>query len=330
MSSVSSAYLPQGGQAVFGRAWWITITSQVYEEGTNKIVSGNDISFGQKTWEPEGLHITFNTEQRIGSNVDYWTAIIVIYNMNDPTLQEIIKYGYKVRLDAGYQNQELFSTIFEGIIIQPMWEQENGVDWKLTLNCIVGVLEFANNFVSYTSPGAIQQRELLAQMLSNSRYPLATDAPSLPNDKITRATTFFGQPDELLGALAETNNQLMWASDRMAHFRDFTKADILPTWTYKAGSGLVGTPQQTQDGITLTVLLDPRLQLGGLVELDKGLIIAMNQYTIGNIPNILSASGKYYIFGLRYYGDSRGNDWYTEITGVYNYGLQNLFGLLWG
>src|ERR1035438_1422534 len=78
---------------------------------------------------------------------------------------------------------------------------------------------------------------------------------------------------------------------------------------------LIGTPQQTEMGVTFKVLLDSSLTIGKLVKLDQSAIKLIPVFP-GQIPAVLSQNGLYIVAGLRHYGDSRGDPWYSEVIAV--------------
>jgi len=84
--------------------------------------------------------------------------------------------------------------------------------------------------------------------------------------------------------------------------------------------GLVDTPQQTQDGITFTCLLNPAIKVFSpepmLVKIDNKIIRQMAiQYNSVGFSR-LDEDGIYRVIGVTHIGATRGNDWYTVVVGV--------------
>lgn len=290
----------------FGRAWKLTITN----------VDAEVISFGSDAWIPEPLLIEFDTVQTIMQG--YWTCDISIYNLNSRTEQSIIKQGMTVKLEAGYQAQP-YGTIFQGTLFQPLWTRENGTDLKLTLRCVCGLIESSNNFIGQTFAGGMTQRQIVAEMAKHARYPLDySDIDTLDSTKQSRASTYFGQLNDFLQPIADDNDANLWFSNMALHIRKFAVTDTLPTITYSVDNGLVDTPQQTQDGVVMTVLLDPRLVLRTQVKLDQSVVIQQLARNIPSYPTILDQTGTYLVGRIRHYGNSRSSTWFSEITGFVN------------
>ena len=83
-------------------------------------------------------------------------------------------------------------------------------------------------------------------------------------------------------------------------------------------------PEQTQNGIHMRLLLNPSIRIGQLVKLDNA--SAINRYRYGldiqsQASNAListsiktNADGLYYVMVADHTGDTRGNEWYTDLT----------------
>jgi hypothetical protein len=298
------------GLPLFGRAWQLTIKNS---DGTT-VQFGTTPSPGNP-FVPEPLQITFDIKMAIQG---WWTAEIVIYNLNGPTEQEVLVQGNTITLDAGYQNKQ-YGTIFQGTIYQPLWERENGTDYKVTLLCVCGLIEDGKNFVNQTIASGYTQRQLVAQMAAACRFPLdASNVDPLSSMKQTRASTYFGQPGDHFQDIADFNNANMWFSNLAINIGTLAQQNTLPTISYGPGTGLLGTPQQTQEGVEMIVNLDPRPVLRSQVQLNENVVIAQLARSFPSYPTILDKNGLYIVGRINHVGDSRGNTWDTRITGFVN------------
>jgi hypothetical protein len=84
-------------------------------------------------------------------------------------------------------------------------------------------------------------------------------------------------------------------------------------------NGLIGVPEQTQEGVTFRTLLDPRIKLMTMVKIDNSYIRQMRQ-EIGQYPALLDQDGQYQAYKVCHIGDTRGQEWYTEVEGIGRYG----------
>ena len=95
-----------------------------------------------------------------------------------------------------------------------------------------------------------------------------------------------------------------------------------------AATGMVGFPQQTPGGITVRSLLNPKIKIGGLVQIDNKAInqgvssaAGANLYPASGrleaLPGYLakiSSDGFYKVLVQEYSGDTRGQEWYSDLT----------------
>lgn len=81
---------------------------------------------------------------------------------------------------------------------------------------------------------------------------------------------------------------------------------------------IIGTPQQTQQGVEFTVLLDPRVKVGDVVKLDYTSIRqVLLQAPSPNGPyqlTRLDRDGTYTVFHVRHEGSTREVPWYTHLN----------------
>ena len=319
MSNTSQFPLPNSSPLPFrfGRVWKFEIETY---DGAEVFTIQTSLP-PNNVFIPEQLHITFDTTQTIQQA--FWYCDISIYNLNPVTMNILITQGMKVTLGAGYQILGGITTttdvIFEGTVLQPIWTRENGVDDKLTLHCVCGLIEVTNNFIAQSIAGGITQRELVAQMAQLCHFPLdANDVDISSTTKLSRASVFFGSPADAFQSIADSNNSNLWFTNQALHIRELREQTTKPTIVYGPSSGLIGVPQQTQDGVEMKMLLDPKITIMTQVQLQAGTIINQLQRSIPSLPTILDANNTYVVGRVRHYGDSRGNDWYTEVTGFVN------------
>lgn len=85
-------------------------------------------------------------------------------------------------------------------------------------------------------------------------------------------------------------------------------------------SGLIRTPEQTDNGVKAKCLLNPLLNLNKMVYIDNALV-KEQVHSVGQYYPRLRGNGVYRILTLTHTGDTRGNDWYTEFTGIAQVGM---------
>ena len=104
-------------------------------------------------------------------------------------------------------------------------------------------------------------------------------------------------------------------------------SQIVPLQGYRPGeavlltgeSGLIGQPEQTNEGIKVRALINPRFRVGGRIKLDNASIKEFRtEIKVGafNKAPRLDDDGLYRILAVDYQGDTRGNDWYADLICV--------------
>lgn len=317
---------PVSANLLFGIKWQLDILASQSADSNIQLTAKYD------SYDNESLQIEFDIQQTVKQN--FWYADISIYNLNDATENLIIGQGQLVRLSAGFINGQQYGVIFEGTLLQPIWERVDGINYKLTLHCIVGIIESTNNFCNINLAAGISQRQMIQQMAANARNPITNQSTPVTLQDIndvpasggsSRGTVIFGNPNDYFTQIASTNGFNYWSSNLGANIRNLRQQTTnVPTVIYGPGTGLIGTPQATQDGVTANVLLDPRPILGGQMQLTPDTTIKQQPFVQGQFPTVLDQNGLYSIVALRHIGSSRGGVWMTQITAIATIGSKAL------
>lgn len=311
---------------LWGRKWKILV---VMEDGTTAL----DLS--DSDFEPGALRVTFRIEHLIMHAYPY--AEIVIYNLAGNTEQELIDEGSRVVVEAGYQNGA-YGVIFDGQVWQARRNRANVVDYTLTLNCFPAPYMIQHNLVKYTRYSGMDMRQQLDALSAEGNFELGEVTENLDQSRLPRGKTYFGEPRKYLRQIARHNNAQYRCDADGVHVTRLT--DEVPPGevvVLTPETGLVGTPQQIEWGVSFRCLLDPRIKVNrdrALVKLDMTLIRAMYAQppsmggggSGGYSLSVLDRDGVYMIGAVTYLGDTRGNDWYVDAIGVSRDGkIPNLF-----
>jgi hypothetical protein len=280
------------------------------------------------------MHITFNVHKSTVATINRFDARI--YNLAEST------YGYiglgnngqaefnKVVLQAGYADGP-FGTIFSGEIQYYRKGRTSPTDTFLEI--YAGDADKAVNFAvaSGTLPAGSKQTDV-AKIVSTALATIGgTTAPTTPPPDsgiaYPRGKVVFGMARDVARKLgAQTGSQ--WSiQDGMEQYLDRTKT--LPGATaivVNSATGMIGIPVQTIYGIEVTMLLNPDIKFGALLQINNK-DIQTSQLNIGlggeasNSLNqlgaqYLSADGFYKVVAGEYVGDTRGNPWYVKLVCV--------------
>lgn len=277
---------------------------------------GND----QTALDLSNLRIRFSV--RRGDLKTPNSADIRVYNVSDQTAQRAQKEFERIVLQAGYAGN--FGVIFDGTIKQVRRGRESQTDTYIDITAADG--DSAYNFaVMNTSlaAGSTPDDHLEAALKSmESRGITMGDSGALSANKLPRGKVMFGMTRDYLDTLGKTQD-LSWS------FQD-GKLTLIPNTAYLPGeavvvnsaTGMVGLPEQTQNGITVKMLLNPSVKVGRRLQINNASIQQMRYgLAIGDDPVTrkalvsvyLDADGFYRSIVVNHSGDSRGNEWYTDV-----------------
>ncbi|WP_236225606.1 phage protein [Pseudomonas pseudonitroreducens] len=277
---------------------------------------GND----QTALDLSNLRIRFSV--RRGDLKTPNSADIRVYNVSDQTAQRAQKEFERIVLQAGYAGN--FGVIFDGTIKQVRRGRESQTDTYIDITAADG--DSAYNFaVMNTSlaAGSTPDDHLQAALKSmESRGITMGEGAALSENKLPRGKVMFGMARDYLDTLGKTQD-LSWS------FQD-GKLTLIPNTAYLPGeavvvnsaTGMVGLPEQTQNGITVKMLLNPSVKIGRRLQINNA---SIQQYRYGlsildtnsNLwvknSSFLSADGFYRSIVVNHSGDTRGNEWYTDV-----------------
>lgn len=297
--------IPQG--TLFSRKWNVTVANDT---------TALDLS---------QLHIQFSIEQ---SDVETPNnANIRIYNLSEQTSTRLLSKEFsRVVINAGYVNGP-YGVIFDGSIKQ---SRRGRIDQTLTyLDILAADGDEAYNYgivnQSLAAGSTINdQINAIAQgMGTDVGYVSQLQLGGNPQATI-RGKVLFGLGKDYNRQIALANNSRWSIQNGKTVFianSDYIQADPI---LVSAASGMVGIPEQTQDGISVTMLLNPKLKIGQPVQLSSKDInvaafidIPYGSIDASQLPNNqfppLSTDGLYRVVVSEYEGDTRGNEWYSKL-----------------
>lgn len=295
----------------YGRKWEIIVTTP---DGQTAWRLSDDSFNGQ------ALRCTFNIE-RVGYHVP-WYAEITIWNLSEKLQLDIItktKEGMLVSVKAGYQHGA-YGTIFTGEIFQPLFSRENVTDFILTLNCLDGLGLIASNICAFSLEAGYDYAGTIAEMCKKAHSPIKLGKISNRVEKKTlpRGKVFFGEPSKYIRQLDQDQGTQTWLNNGELNVSHIDDAPAEVALRITPESGLIGTPEQTDNGVIFRTLLNPLLDIKNppmAVKLDMT-TIRQAKVRQGQLVSPLDENGFYKVARVVHIGDTRGDDWYTEVTGI--------------
>jgi hypothetical protein len=320
---------------LWGRAWKLTVKTQSADQSTpsQEILT-------QDSWDPEALRMTFEVLQAANSS-PYWYALVKIFNCNKVELQNLLFNAVWLTLEAGYQTgPSKYSQIWDGPVMQVIFDRENVVDLTVTFNCISTLAFLEEQFIGVSKGSFSTQYQFISDYIQNNLGGNPSDQISeyaaglLKAKQYPRGKTYFGSGSKYVEQIAQDNFLSTWHKGGQPHISELSQTAVPdPEITYgppyppganvpanqdpNITRSIIGVPRQSVFGSIFTVLLDPRLTVKVppmAVKLDNTLITQLKTQP-PNLPAILDNSGVFVVGQVRHYGDTRGTPWYSEVNG---------------
>lgn len=251
------------------------------------------------------------------------SADIRVYNVSAETARKSrLREFERVVLQAGYPGN--YGTIFDGTIKQVRRGRESQTDTYLDITAADGDSAYNFAVTSVTlAAGASPSDQINAVMADlEAKGVRLGELPNLPSTRLPRGKVIFGMTRDHLDNLGRTTD-ISWS------IQD-GQLTLIPNTAYLPGeavvlnaeTGMVGLPEQTQNGITVKALLNPGIRIGRMLQINNssiqryryGLSISdQTQNLLISNSSRLDADGFYRPIVVNHYGDSRGNDWYTDV-----------------
>jgi len=314
---------------LFGRSATLIVSNEqpIKDQGSGVVTQPT-----QKGVDLSQLRFTFNVFN--GDTESPNTAVICVYNLNKNTRKQIINEFDTVTLQAGYQDN--IGVIFKGTIKQFVAGKENNIDSFLELRCADGDPNY--NFGLFGTDGAgvtlaagHTRGQVLDQISTAMNLPLdrnATDVTSGSggvNLVSVRGKVLFGLARTQASNLAATASARVSIQNGVLTYIPLTS--YLPGEAVQINSltGMVGVPETTDNGIQVTTLLNPKIRIGGQIQINEGDItqtIIRERIGFPSIADIApyvadaTEKGFYRVLVAEHSGDTRGQEFYTKITAL--------------
>lgn len=254
-------------------------------------------------------------------------AVVTVYNLSDARAQAILdKRQKELVIQAGYVDGNNFGQIFRGNIRQAYVGRESPTDTYVSMIACDADLVYNFGIVNGTlkkgSTAEQRLQSIVSQMAKadpTSSIPFQVSySPDVPlGPPLPRGKVLFGMGRSALRDWGNTAN--VRYSVQGGQLQIIPRAGYLPgeAVVLNAKSGMVGMPQQTDQGIRVKCLINPNIRIGGLIKLNnKDIISAQIDIKYSAVNNLarFQSDGFYRVYVIEYTGDTRGQEWYADLT----------------
>lgn len=270
------------------------------------------------------LHFQFKTENQDDEGPS--NCSIRVFNLADSTVERLIKYNFsRVIVQAGYEDS--FGIVFQGDIKQFRTGKVNATDTYLDILAADGDEAYTNAVSAVSIAGGTpgdQRISILVEAFKQYGVVLGIGIEefggTLPRGKVALGMTraAFRKEIETLGATWSIQNGKI----NVIPLDGYLPNDVVEI---NSATGLIGRPEQTQEGIRARVLMNPKILVGGRVRINNALInqtiqqtpgpgpLAFNKWTGIQILATIREDGLYRVYVAEHEGDTRGQAWYTDL-----------------
>lgn len=297
--------------------------TQQYLRKASLIVGGQD----EKALDLSTLRFRFAI--RRGDLQTPNSADIRVYNVSDSTADRIRQIlpqpeFTRVVIQGGYDGN--FGILFDGEIKQVRRGRESSTDTYIDITAADGDSAYNFSMMSISLAAGSTPKDHVSAVLKDMATHGITEGyiPDLPGNPLPRGKVMYGMSRDEMRKIAR-NTQTAWS------IQD-GKLQIVPETAYIPGevpvitsaTGMIGLPEQTQRGINVRVLLNPNIKIGQAIKLDNksiqgyrfGLAAGPQQLQNENteMQAKINSDGLYYVMCADHVGDTRGNEWYSDLT----------------
>jgi len=222
-------------------------------------------------WEVSNLRCTFTIEKSKLPTIN--DAEVSIYNLTADTELSLIKEGNRLVIEAGYEGiidtesgqqaeTKQYGKVFDGEIVQVLWDREDNVNNKLTLISLDGDSFLNLGFINKTASSEMDQKALINFILTQRTIPTEKTAmkkqteigrisSQLSTQKLPRGKVFFGRPRDYLNDIALGNSANFWVDDDKVYITKVTDDVPGEAIVLTPQNGLIGTPQQIRHDVSM-------------------------------------------------------------------------------
>jgi hypothetical protein len=267
----------------------------------------------------QGLKLKFEITKSLMKEPN--EAKFEIYNLNPKhALAFEEEYSY-VTFNAGYEGN--MKVLFEGNVMYCS-NYRDRTEWVTEIICGDGDQFFRKAYVNKTYSAGTTDENIVDDIRTQFGNMLRKGAMQLRNTLGSlRGRTYSKSAHETLDEIAKTNG-CNWSIQngelQMVRADDMLDSDSAVVLT--PTSGLLEAAERTDKGITARAFLNPAIKVNTAIKLDNSAMktksrnrksITRDQH--GRVVD-LNPDGLYKVFKVRHSGDTRANDWITEVLCV--------------
>lgn len=261
-------------------------------------------------------------------------AVIRVYNLKPETVARIKAEFARVVLQAGYKNGPA-GIIFSGEIRQFGSGREDAKNTYIDLLAADGDSGYNYGFVKQSYASGTTHEDMVESAIA-TMGPYGVNQGQLNYEGtggvLPRGKVLFGLARARLRGLTKQVGASWNISGGKVNVTALDGYVPGTAVVLNSATGLIGRVEQTVDGMKAVCLINPRITPGCLLQIDNKSInttAAQTPLAGPGSPQIpfdsykglqrfasIAADGVYRVYVVEHEGDSRGNEWYSNIIGL--------------
>jgi hypothetical protein len=206
--------------------------------------------------------------------------------------------------------------------------KENGTEMVLNILAMDGAEFLQFGFANFALTKGQSMRAVTEHMAAKASTPvkLAYASPILDKIKLAKSYVAHGKCADSLTEIAKSIDGTWFIEGGklyiIAYSDSATKLPLgLQAVELSPKTGLLGNPQQQDQGVKGRSLLNPAIQIYGLLKIKNDLIteqmVDIGSYSSGiSMKYALDPHGIYRVISVNHNGDTRSNTWYSDFVTV--------------
>lgn len=264
------------------------------------------------TFDVSELRCTFNVVKTLDDTPNY--SNVAIYNLSKSTIASI-KQGDTIILEAGYEGGN-YGMIFTGQVVQPLVSLEGGTDLVLSLVSQDGDQFLQSAFVATTLAKGAKPADFAAAAIGAGSIGTGALSDKLQRPALPRGKVMFGKSATYLRKIAVGKGTQFYIEDGKVNIVGAPDYGPNTAVELNPDTGLIGIPNQTDDGVSGKCLINPSIKLNTLVHINASIVNQKRVAEGATDYTTVSGDGVYRIVKLVYEGDTRGDPWYCNFEAI--------------
>lgn len=223
------------------------------------------------------------------------TAKIEIYNLNPEHQSLLIKEWADIQLLAGYEGEE--RLIFSGQI-RTATPKIEGTDRVITIESGDGDREILRGFINKTLTAGCTSDQIVDECQA-AMFGVPNAHKDQLDTKYSRGKVLSGRASDVMTKQTKQDDAQWSIQDGQMLVLKGKNTRPNAVWLISQNTGMLGSPEPTQDGVKVRTLLNPAYLIGGVAKIDS-----------------LIYEGGIRIESITHKGDTHGPEWVSELEGL--------------